>query len=176
MCCEWSDGAYEEYVDEHVLPPERFWLPRSFDRSRFEPEWYAKWAPRCPDGNTQRMCEVVGFRLKAPDHLQLRVILRDGDNGVCQLVVEEQDDVVFVHAVACLRPDAQKGSASKRRRSDRRETDCPCNWWLDAPLGERVVVNYENDEPLPLYIPHWDSDEPSEFVPRPPGDLWTPSD
>jgi hypothetical protein len=58
----------------------------------------------------------------------------------------------------------------------RHETDCPCNYWLDAPLGARVVVNYETDEPLPLLIPHWDTAGGSEYLRRPPGDLWVADD
>ncbi len=174
MNCEWPEDDIED--SEYPAPIEKFWLPRIYDRSRFDPEWYAKWAPPCPGARPQRMCEIVGFRLKGADYLQLRVILRDGDGGVCQMIVEEHDDVVFVHALACCDPEREAPRKGRARTPDRHETDCPCNVWLEAPLGERVVVNYENDEPLPLYIPRRGTDEPSELVPRPPGDLWPPSD
>lgn len=154
--------------------PQKEWLPRIYDRARFDPEWYAKWAPACPDGNPQRMCEIVGFRLKALDYLQLRVVLRERDHGVCQAIIEEHDDVVFVHALACFDPDPAPSPTGKRRRAPKptrpSEMDCPCNVGLAAPLGERIVVGYETDEPLSLFIPG-DLTHPSEYVPRPPGVL-----
>ena len=124
----------------------------------------------CPDGNEQRLVEIAGFRLKGDDYLQLRVILQTGDFGVCDLAVQELPDQVRVRAVACYDP-----AEAKRARRSRRleEMNCPCNYGLDHPLRERIVVDHESDVELPLYIPHWDEeDRPSEYVPRPPGDLW----
>ncbi len=44
--------------------------------------WVEKWMPKCPDGKPQRVCEILGFRLKAPDYLQLQVLLMPPDLGV----------------------------------------------------------------------------------------------
>jgi hypothetical protein len=171
MNVDWFDDVRNE--EERPDPPQKFWLPRIYDRSRFDPSWYTKWAPRCPNGNPQRMCEIVGFRLKGADYLQLRVILCDEDHGVCQLVVEEHEDVVFVHALACFEPAPEPPPRKGRKKQQQRhETNCPCNHWLDFPLGARVIVNYETDRPLPLCIPHWGEDKPDEYIPRPLGDLW----
>ncbi|MGH7621414.1 MAG: hypothetical protein ACREMU_03660, partial [Gemmatimonadaceae bacterium] len=32
-------------------------------------------------------------------------------------------------------------------------TDCPVRVWLDEPLGERAVIDFDRDEELPLYKP-----------------------
>jgi hypothetical protein len=46
--------------------------------------------PRCPDGNPQRPAEILGFWERNICELELRVVLDDADNGVCQLEVEER--------------------------------------------------------------------------------------
>lgn len=136
-----------------------------------DPAWLEKWAPKCPDGNDQRLCGILGFRLKGAGYLQLRVVLRPLDNGVCQVIIEEHPDRLYVRALACLKADAPHHQA---RRSQPDETDCPCNVWLDAPLAERIVIDVESDEPLPLYLPRWGTHELSLYIPRPPGSLWRP--
>jgi hypothetical protein len=123
----------------------------------------------CPDGNEQRIVELAGFRLKGDDYLQVRVILQRGDYGICDLAVQELDDEVRVRAVACYDPEATRRARRSRRLE---EIDSPCNYVLDRPLGNRIVVDLDSDVELPLYIPHWDEDRASEYVPRPPGDLW----
>jgi hypothetical protein len=133
--------------------------------------WLERWAPPCPDGSPQRLCEILGFRLKGADYLQLRVVLTPSDHGVCQAIIEEHEDRIYVRALVCFDEDRV---ALDRRSSMRDETDCPCNVWLDAPLDERVVIDVDSGEPLPLFIPHWDTDEPSLYVPRPAGCLWPP--
>lgn len=136
-------------------------------------EWLEKWAPPCPDGNHQRLLEILGFRLKGADYLQLRVVLRKGDNGVCQLVVEEHPDRIYVRALACLKEEDEEEDGYWLPGE---EVDCPCTWWLDAPLGERVVIDQDSGEELPVLIPRWGTGERSLYVPRPPGSLWPPDD
>jgi hypothetical protein len=141
-------------------------------------DWQAKWAPPCPEGNPQRLLEILGFRLKGADYLQLRVVLRRSlDNGVCQAVIDEHPDRIYVRAIACLREEEEE----EEERPDlswipSEEADCPCNWWLDAPLAERVVIDVDTGAELPLYIPRWGTGEPSLYVPRPPGLLWPPAE
>jgi hypothetical protein len=113
----------------------------------------------------QRLLEVAGFRLKAPDHLQLRIILRAEDGGGCHVIVGEREDCLFVRAMAHRDEDTW-------RQLPTDEMDCPCNYWLDAPLGERVVIDVDTGAELPFFIPRWGRDLPSLYVPRPPGDLW----
>ena len=136
-------------------------------------DWLAKWAPPCPDRNPQRLLEIVGFRLKGADYLQLRVVLRRGDEGVCQAIIDEHPDRLYVRAIACLPEEPERSDVSWIRTG---EVDCPCNWWLDAPLGERVVIDVDTGKELPLYIPRWDTHETDLYVPRPPGPLWPPED
>jgi superfamily II DNA or RNA helicase len=33
--------------------------------------------------------------------------------------------------------------------------DCPVRVWLDRPLGERAVIDVDDDEELPLYVPEY---------------------
>jgi hypothetical protein len=135
-------------------------------------KWLERWAPPCPDGNDQRLCQILGFRLKDADYLQLRVVLGDGDNGVCQVVIDEHPRLLLVRAIVCLCAD--DGEHRTPRRKD--EVDCPCNIVLDSPLGERVLVDVDTGAALPLFIPRWGTGEPSLYVPRPPGPLWPPDD
>ena len=127
--------------------------------------------PPCPDGRPQRLCELLGFRPKSVDLLQLRVVLRDSDGGVCHATVEEHSDRVCVRAVACLEVDEETGWPI---RPCGREMDCPIRVWLHAPLGARIVIDLDTGQELPYFIPHRHLDEPSFYVPRPPGDLWPP--
>jgi hypothetical protein len=133
--------------------------------------WLRKWAPRCPDGNAQRLCEIVAFRLKGADYLQLRVVLTPADRGVCQAIIDEHADRIYVRAIACQSRDVADRGGSARRDE---EVGCPCNVWLNAPLGERVVVDVDTKRELPLYIPRWGTGEPCLYVPRPAGTLWPP--
>jgi hypothetical protein len=114
--------------------------------------------------------EIVAFRLKGPDYLQLRVILKKGDHGACQIIIDEHPDRLYVRALACLKDDEDEASGW----SGTDEVDCGCCVWLDAPLGERVVIDVETGEELPLLIPRWGTGEPSLHIPRPPGLLWPP--
>ena len=43
--------------------------------------WVEKWAPRCPDGNPQRLAHLLGFRERNVRELELRVPLGEGDRG-----------------------------------------------------------------------------------------------
>jgi hypothetical protein len=92
-------------------------------------EWREMWAPPCPVGNYQRLLEILGFRLKGADYLQIRVALRRGE-GVCQVMLEEHPDRIYVRAAACVEDEEDYWAIPSRH-----EVDCPCNWWLDAPLA-----------------------------------------
>jgi hypothetical protein len=62
--------------------------------------WWEPW-PVCPDGNPQELRHALGFRERNIGELELRVELGGHDRGVCQLIVEERDDEVFVRVVVC---------------------------------------------------------------------------
>jgi hypothetical protein len=137
----------------------------------YDPEWLERWAPECPDGDPQRLCTILGFRLKGADYLQLRVVLGWLDGGVCRAVVDEHADRVVVRALACMVDEPPVPNEFCRPGHT---VDCPCNVPLDAPLGDRAVIDFDSGDPLPLFIPRWGTDERSVYVPRPEGSLWPP--
>lgn len=108
-------------------------------------EWCEKWAPPCPDGNPRRLRRARGFRERNLGELELRVVLGGDGVGVCQVIVEEHDDEVYVRVL--IHYDEYGGPASLDY------TDCPVRVWLDRPLGERAVIDVDSDEELPLYTP-----------------------
>lgn len=110
-------------------------------------EWRESW-PSCPDGQLQRVRHALGFRERNVGELELRVLLGGDDDGVCQTIVEERGEEVYVRVLVHRQDEAD---ASRRR--DREYIDCPVRMWLDRPLGERAVIDLDTDEELPLYTP-----------------------
>lgn len=115
--------------------------------------WLDRWAPKCPIGNPQRIRPCLAFREREPGRLQLRVALAR-EEGVCNVVVDEQEDVVYVRALLCYDPDAED-----MRTPD--YWDCPVHVYLDRPLGDRGVFDIESDAFLPLHTPCWEDASPS---------------
>ena len=117
-------------------------------------EWRAKWAPPCPVGNPQRLRRALGFRERSVGELELRVPLSSEPEGACQVIVDERDDEVYVRVLVCYEDEGEEGEDDVRPR--RREyTDCPVRVWLERPLGERAVIDVDDDEELPLYVPEY---------------------
>jgi len=112
--------------------------------------WHQKWAPRCPDGNPQRLRRALGFRERSVAELELRVPLGGDDHGVCQLVVDERDEEVYVRVLVCYSDRDNEPS-----RPDREYIDCPVRVWLGRPLGNRAVIDVDSDSELPLYVPRY---------------------
>jgi hypothetical protein len=79
--------------------------------------------------------------------------------------------VVVVRALACMVDEPPVPNEFCRPGH---MVDCPCNVPLDAPLGERAVIDFDSGDPLPLFIPRWGTDERSVYVLRPEGSLWPP--
>jgi hypothetical protein len=102
----------------------------------------------CPDGHRQRLSHPLGFRERNVGELELRVLLGPGEDGVCQVIVEERDEEVYVRVLVHGRDE---DDVPARRGHD--YTDCPVRMWLDEPLGERAVIDVDDDEELPLYVP-----------------------
>jgi hypothetical protein len=111
--------------------------------------WCAKWAPRCPDGNPQRLRRAIAFRERNIRELELRVPLAlDADeHGACQVILEESDDMVLVRVLVCV--DEQADDCPPPREY----VNCPVRTWLDRPLENRTVVDVDSNEALPLYSP-----------------------
>ena len=118
-------------------------------------EWYAKWAPPCPVGNPQRLRRALGFRERHVAELELRVPLGLTEpEGACQVIVDERDDEVYGRVMACYEDEEDETEDDVRPR--RREyVDCPVRVWLDRPLGERALIDADDDEELPLYVPEY---------------------
>jgi hypothetical protein len=126
--------------------------------------WLDDWTVGCPEGRPQRPVTLLGYRLKAIDCLQVRVVLGRGDSGVCQMFIEQSHDCIYVSALACLRRDA--------RQPVRPDTDVGCRVWLDEPLGARTVIDIDRGIELPWLHVREGSFEPWLYVPRPAGELW----
>jgi hypothetical protein len=104
----------------------------------------------CPDANPQRVCNPLGFRERNVGELELRVALGGDDRGVCQIIVDERDDEVYVRVLVCGY-DRDGESA----RTARGYMDWPVRVWLARPLGERAVIDIETDDELPLFTPEY---------------------
>jgi hypothetical protein len=111
--------------------------------------WCAKWAPRCPDGNPQRVRRAIAFRERNVCELELRVPLAFDENGACQVIFEESDDTVLVRVLVCFDPEREVFPRPQEF------VDCPVRVWLDRPLATRTVVDVGSNEALPLHSPRY---------------------
>ena len=96
---------------------------------------------------------ALGFRERKVAELELRVPLSLSEpEGACQVIVDERDNQVYVRVVACYEEDEDEDDVRPRRRE---YVDCPVRVSLDRPLGERAVMDMDDDEKLPLYAPKY---------------------
>jgi len=116
-------------------------------------EWLDRWTPRCPIGNPQRFRSCLAYREPEPGRLQLRVALTSGE-GVCDVVVDEQEDVIYVRALLCYAPDDEETWPPEY-------CNCPVHVYLDRPLGDRPVFDIHRDGFLPRYTPAWENEQTS---------------
>ena len=65
-----------------------------------------------------------------------------------QVIVEERDEEIRVRVLVHSRMRTMY-----RRAAAREYTDCPVRVWLEEPLGDRGVIDFDRDEELPLYRP-----------------------
>ena len=75
------------------------------------------------------------------------------ETHVCQVIVDERDDDVYVRVVLCYEDEGDEDEDLRPRRHE--YMDCPVRVWLDRPLGERAVIDVDDDEELPLYVPKY---------------------
>ena len=128
-------------------------------------DWQDKWAPPCPDGRPQRLRRASGFRERSVGELELRVALGSGEGGVCQVVVDELEDEI--HVLVLIHCDGNGDG----RLSSHDHADCAVRVWLDAPVGERAVIDVDSNEELPLYTPmHLNNVHQADHGYRPPID------
>jgi hypothetical protein len=101
-----------------------------------------------PDRQHSRPRVCLGFREREPGRLQLRVPLRIGE-GVCEVVVEEDEHTVFVRVIVCYDENDLD--------DDREYVNCPTHVYLEQPLNGRTVTDVETEQPLPLFVPSWEA-------------------
>jgi hypothetical protein len=107
--------------------------------------WLEKWSPECH----RRVRRALGFRERNLGELELRVVLGGDDGGICRVVLDEQDDEIYVRVLVCgCRHDDEDDT-----RRDREYMDWPVRVWLKEPLGDRAVIDVDSDDELPLYVP-----------------------
>jgi hypothetical protein len=70
---------------------------------------------------------------------------------VCQIVVDERDDEVYVRVL--VHCDAE-------RKPRREYLDCPVRLGLKRPLGSRAVIDIDSDEELNLFTPSYRDNVP----------------
>ena len=116
---------------------------------RWDEEDYAAWTrSTCPAGRPQRAERCLGHRELVPHGLQLRVLL-SGDEGVCDVSVEEDEDAVRVRVHVCYSVPRSKDGV------DRAHRNCPVHLYLNEPLGDRTVIDLETGRAVPLFVPYW---------------------
>jgi len=95
-------------------------------------------------GHIRRPRPCFRYRERAPGRLQLRVILRPGEN-VCDVLVEENGTRVEVLMLVC-------GETEHRNEA----IDCPVHVYLSGALGDRRVVDATRDgTKVEPFAPNW---------------------
>jgi hypothetical protein len=112
-------------------------------------EWAEKW-PACPDGHPLKLRHALGFWERSVRELELRVSLGDDGWGVCQIIVDEREDEVYVRVLLHRSDDCRGLSLTAREY-----LDWPVRVSLVRPLGERAVIDMDSDNELPLYTPRY---------------------
>jgi hypothetical protein len=130
MTAEWTDDEWStQWIDDERA------------------EWREKWAPKCPIGNPQRVGRCLAYREREPGRLQLRVLLLSSTEGICEAIVDEDEDSVKVRVILCY----EEGNDA-----DPEYIDCPVHVYLEKPLNGRDVIDVDNERALPLYVPSWE--------------------
>jgi hypothetical protein len=108
--------------------------------------WMEKWAPACPAGNWQRPEICLAHRERNRCELELRVPIRSGVEGLCHVITDEREDVVYVRVILCQPKD--------REEKDVEYLNCPARTYLEKPLNGRKVFDVESEQELPLFVPN----------------------
>jgi hypothetical protein len=122
------------------------WIKASFDGE--DTRSLERWTSPCPDGRPQRAAVCLGYRERDPGRLQLRVAL-SGHEGVCDVIVEEDDDRVRVRLLVCCEEEITE------ENDDHEFSNCPVHVYLEKQLGARTVIDVQTGEPVTLFVPTW---------------------
>jgi hypothetical protein len=79
---------------------------------------------------------------REPGRLQLRYVLFLGE-GVCDVVVDEDDDAVTVHGFICAGENQEPVDCTQ-------SCACPVHIYLDRPLGNRAVIDGHTNRRVPF--------------------------
>jgi hypothetical protein len=94
-------------------------------------EWRDKWTPPCPDGCPVEARRATAYRERSSCELELRVTLASGEHGICQTIVDEREEEIYVRVLV-------HRDGEQHRPKVREYRDVPVRSWLDHPLdGER---------------------------------------
>jgi hypothetical protein len=104
--------------------------------------------PVCPIALPQNARECLGYRERDPGRLQLRIPMLY-DEGVCDVALDEHPSHIVVRVVVCRRDDDDERSWYPGFAEERTHT------YLEAPLGDRTVIDFETGKPIPFYVPTW---------------------
>ena len=108
-------------------------------------EWAEKW-PACPDGHPLKLRHALGFWERSVRELELRVSLGDDGWGVCQIIVDEREDEVYVR-VLLHRSDNCRGLSL----TDREYLDWPVRVSLVSPRRASRYRHGQRQRAPPLY-------------------------
>ncbi|HEY5262106.1 MAG TPA: hypothetical protein VIJ33_08330 [Solirubrobacteraceae bacterium] len=74
--------------------------------------------------------------------------LAAGTERICEAIVDEQENAVYVRVLACYEEDNDVDR-------DGEYVNCPVHVYLEKPLNARTVIDVDTDKPLPLFTPSW---------------------
>jgi len=112
-------------------------------------DWKQRWSPPCPDGDPVMVRQAVGYGERGPCELELRVALFGREGGVCQAIIDEHVDEIYVRVL--VHWDDQRA-----RRARGHDYVVPVRVWLEEPLGERAVIDVDSR----LSLPQWTLSRP----------------
>jgi hypothetical protein len=111
--------------------------------------------PRCPLGLTQQPRACLGRYERGDRWLQIRMLMRD-DEGVCTVLVEEDESSVTVRVITCRSDDPVDRLGYPGYAEERHHVS------IEAPLGDRTVLDHQTGRPMPFYVPTHDNGRPTK--------------
>jgi hypothetical protein len=111
--------------------------------------------PSCPLGLRQDSRACLGYYEREHLRLQIRMLMRD-DEGICTVLVEEDGSSVTIRAIACRSDDPLDRLGYPGYAEERHHV------WIETPLGDRTVLDYQTGKPMPFYVPTYENNRPTK--------------
>jgi hypothetical protein len=111
--------------------------------------------PRCPLGLTQQSRACLGHYERGSRRLQIRMLMRE-DEGVCTVRGEEDDASVTIRVITCRSDDPVNRLGYPGYAEERHHVS------IEAPLGDRVVLDHETGAPMAFYVPTFQNGRPTK--------------